>query len=145
LVVGGHPVDSRTTDTERRRDRAGGLAAGVHPLRQTRFLRVERLGPSDVLPACPTCLTRRCPAFPAKLQFKFGQAREHPGDHAVTGDRNNDGSITVRFVASADGDIPPNAIVTPEGWNYLIRFYRPRAEVLDGSWTPPTLTPCKAS
>jgi hypothetical protein len=56
-----------------------------------------------------------------------------------------DGSITVRFVASAEGDIPQNAIVTPEGWNYLIRFYRPRAEVLDGSWTPPTLTPCKAS
>ena len=56
-----------------------------------------------------------------------------------------DGSITVRFVASVDGDIPPNAIVTPEGWNYLIRFYRPRAEVLDGSWTPPTLTPYKAS
>lgn len=65
--------------------------------------------------------------------------------NSVTGDRNNDGSITVRFVSSADGDVPPNAIVTPEGWNYLIRFYRPRAEVLDGSWTPPTLTPCKAS
>jgi hypothetical protein len=65
--------------------------------------------------------------------------------NSVTGDRNNDGSITVRFVASVDGDIPPNAIVTQEGWNYLIRFYRPRAEVLDGSWTPPTLTPYKAS
>ena len=65
--------------------------------------------------------------------------------NSVTGDRNNDGSITVRFVASVGGDIPPNAIVTPEGWNYLIRFYRPRAEVLDGSWTPPTLTPSNAS
>jgi hypothetical protein len=65
--------------------------------------------------------------------------------NSVTGDRNNDGSITVRFVASVDGDIPPNAIVIPKGWNYLIRFYRPRAEILDGSWTPPTLTPYKAS
>lgn len=65
--------------------------------------------------------------------------------NSVTGVRNNDGSITVRFVASTDGDVPPNAIITPEGWNYLIRFYRPRAEILDGSWTPPTLTPCEAS
>ncbi|HEY2449878.1 MAG TPA: DUF1214 domain-containing protein, partial [Mycobacterium sp.] len=65
--------------------------------------------------------------------------------NSVTGDRNDNGSITVRFVSSADGDVPPNAIVTPEGWNYLIRFYRPRAEILDGSWTPPTLTPCPVS
>lgn len=65
--------------------------------------------------------------------------------NSVTSDRNDDGSITVRFVASAEGDVPPNAIVTPEGWNYLVRFYRPRAEILDGSWTPPTLTPCNDS
>lgn len=65
--------------------------------------------------------------------------------NSATGDRNDDGSITVRLVASADGDVPPNAIVTPEGWNYLIRLYRPRAEILDGSWTPPTLTACEAS
>jgi hypothetical protein len=62
--------------------------------------------------------------------------------NSVTGDRNDDGSTTVRFVASADGDVPPNAIVTPEGWNYLIRLYRPRAAIIDGSWTPPPLTPC---
>ena len=61
--------------------------------------------------------------------------------NSVTGARNDDGSITVRFVAAADGDIPPNAILTPPGWNYLIRLYRPRAEILDGTWTPPTLTP----
>lgn len=64
--------------------------------------------------------------------------------NSVTGDCNDDGSVTVRFVASADGDVPPNAIVTPAGWNYLIRLYRPRAEILDGSWTPPTLTRCES-
>jgi hypothetical protein len=48
----------------------------------------------------------------------------------------------IQRVASADGDLPANAIVTPEGWNYLIRLYRPRAEIFDGSWTPPILTPC---
>jgi hypothetical protein len=61
--------------------------------------------------------------------------------NSVTGERSADGSVAVRFVASADGDIPPNAIVTPEGWNYLIRLYRPRAEMLNGRWTPPALTP----
>ena len=26
-----------------------------------------------------------------------------------------------------------------EGWNYVLRFYRPRAEILDGSWPPPEM------
>jgi hypothetical protein len=68
-------------------------------------------------------------------------ARDLYSVNSVTGARNDDGSTTVRFVASADGDVPPNTIVTPEGWNYLIRLYRPRAEIVDGSWTPPALTP----
>ncbi len=55
----------------------------------------------------------------------------------ITGVRNADGSTTVRF-----GDYPadvPNAIPITEGWNYLVRLYRPRAEIADGSWTFPTL------
>ena len=61
--------------------------------------------------------------------------------NSVTGVRDADGSVTVRFVASAQGAHPPNSIVTPPGWNYLIRLYRPRREILEGQWTPPTLTP----
>lgn len=56
----------------------------------------------------------------------------------ITGVRNADGSTTVRF-----GDYPadvPNAIPVTEGWNYLVRLYRPRAEIADGSWTFPTLS-----
>jgi hypothetical protein len=60
--------------------------------------------------------------------------------NSVTGEPNADGSVTVRLVASTDGDTPPNAIATPRGWNYLIRLYRPRAEILNGGWTPPALT-----
>lgn len=60
--------------------------------------------------------------------------------NSVTGVRDADGSVTVRLVASADG-APPNSIVTPPGWNYLIRLYRPRQEILEGRWTPPPLTP----
>lgn len=59
--------------------------------------------------------------------------------NSVTAERANDGSITVRLIASTEGQIPANAIVTPEGWNYLIRLYRPRAEILDGRWKPPKL------
>ncbi|ANY23903.1 DUF1214 domain-containing protein [Gordonia terrae] len=59
--------------------------------------------------------------------------------NSVTGERNEDGSVTVRFVPTADGELPANAIVTPRGWNYLIRLYRPRPEILDGTWTPPEL------
>ncbi|MGK3952012.1 DUF1214 domain-containing protein [Microbacterium sp. I2] len=57
----------------------------------------------------------------------------------ITGARNGDGTITVRF-----GDYPadvPNALPITEGWNYLVRLYRPRPEILDGSWTFPGLNP----
>ncbi len=28
-----------------------------------------------------------------------------------------------------------------DGWNYAIRMYRPRPEVLDGRWLPPVPQP----
>lgn len=59
--------------------------------------------------------------------------------NSITGEPNPDGSITVRF-----GDWPAgtaNAIPTPDGWNYLVRLYRPRAEIADGRWTFPSLRP----
>jgi hypothetical protein len=60
--------------------------------------------------------------------------------NSVTGRRNADGSVTVRFIGSTDGDVPANAIITPNEWNYLIRLYRPGAEIVEGRWTPPALT-----
>ena len=32
-----------------------------------------------------------------------------------------------------------NSLPLPEGWNYLVRMYRPRAEVLNGTWRFPTV------
>lgn len=49
-----------------------------------------------------------------------------------------DGSITVRFVTGAPVD--PNSIPVPAKWNYLVRFYRPRASFFDGTWTLPAAT-----
>ncbi|GAA2156037.1 uncharacterized protein DUF1254 [Humibacillus xanthopallidus] len=61
--------------------------------------------------------------------------------NSVTADRNDDGSVTVRFVPD-DSVTGSNTIPVPgEGWNYLIRLYRPRAEFFDGSWVLPTLQP----
>ncbi|SEB61266.1 DUF1214 domain-containing protein [Microbacterium hydrocarbonoxydans] len=56
--------------------------------------------------------------------------------NSVTGVRNADGSVTVRFGGDASA---PNALPLSDGWNYLVRLYRPRPEVLGGSWTFPSI------
>jgi hypothetical protein len=58
--------------------------------------------------------------------------------NSVTGIPNEDGSITVHFTATGG---QPNSIITPPGWNYLVRLYRPRPEFFDGTWTLPELEP----
>lgn len=57
----------------------------------------------------------------------------------VTGVRDDDGALTVRFGTHDDG--LPNVIPITDGWNYLVRLYRPRPEILDGSWEFPTIHP----
>ena len=54
----------------------------------------------------------------------------------LTAERDPDGSITVWFGGGPDR---PNRLPVTEGWNYLVRMYRPRPEARDGSWTCPTL------
>ncbi len=39
----------------------------------------------------------------------------------------------------------PNYLPIVEGWNYLVRLYRPRPEILDVSWTSPELEPAWAT
>ena len=59
----------------------------------------------------------------------------------VTAKRDADGSVTIHFGgadASASNFIP----ITP-GWNYLFRMYRPRREILDGTWKAPQAQPVK--
>ncbi|MGB5847731.1 MAG: DUF1214 domain-containing protein [Ignavibacteriaceae bacterium] len=52
----------------------------------------------------------------------------------VTSEKNKDGSTTIHF-----GGDPEQANFLPivTGWNYIVRLYRPQAEILDGSWTFP--------
>jgi hypothetical protein len=53
----------------------------------------------------------------------------------ITAKPGADGSIAIQF-GGCDGKIA-NCLPTPPGWNYLVRLYRPRPEILDGSWTFP--------
>jgi len=58
----------------------------------------------------------------------------------VTGKKNKDGSMTVHF----GGDPKqPNFLPIMGGWNYLVRLYQPRKEILDGSWKFPKPMPVK--
>jgi hypothetical protein len=55
----------------------------------------------------------------------------------LTAARDQDGSVTIHFGGCDDGR--PNCLPVTDGWNYVVRLYRPRAEVLDGTWAFPTL------
>jgi hypothetical protein len=57
----------------------------------------------------------------------------------LTAKKSADGSVAVQF-GSCDGKIP-NCLPTTPGWNYMVRFYRPRAEILNGAWTLPQAQP----
>lgn len=59
--------------------------------------------------------------------------------NSVTGKKGADGSITVQF-GGCDGKVP-NCIPIVKGWNYTVRLYRPRAEILSGKWKFPEAQP----
>jgi hypothetical protein len=53
----------------------------------------------------------------------------------VTAMPNDDGSITIHFGGRA------NRLPISEGWNYAVRMYEPRPEILDGSRKFPKIEP----
>jgi hypothetical protein len=56
---------------------------------------------------------------------------------------NADGTFTVHFGSKeACGDVPSRLDVS-EGWNFLMRVYRPGPSVLDGSYKLPDAVPCQ--
>ena len=50
-----------------------------------------------------------------------------------------DGSVAIQF-GGCDGEIP-NCLAIMRGWNYTVRLFRPRAEILDGTWMFPLAQP----
>lgn len=57
----------------------------------------------------------------------------------ITAQKERDGSLTVRF-GGCDGKIA-NCLPIMKGWNYMVRLYKPRAEILSGKWKFPEPQP----
>jgi hypothetical protein len=57
----------------------------------------------------------------------------------LTAKKDADGSVTIQF--GGDPAKAQNAIPIVPGWNYMVRLYRPRREILDGSWAFPLAQP----
>jgi hypothetical protein len=59
--------------------------------------------------------------------------------NSITAKKGADGSITIHL-GGCDGKIA-NCLPTMPGWNYMVRLYRPRAEILNGTWKFPEAEP----
>ena len=59
----------------------------------------------------------------------------------LTAKAGDDGSFAIQF-GGCDGKIA-NCLPVPPGWNYLVRLYRPKPEVLNGAWTFPEPQPVR--
>jgi hypothetical protein len=53
----------------------------------------------------------------------------------VTAQKDADGSITIQFGDCESKSV--NCLPTQKDWNYMVRLYRPDAQILDGSWKFP--------
>jgi hypothetical protein len=53
----------------------------------------------------------------------------------ITAKKGADGSVAIQF-GGCDGKIP-NCLPVLAAWNYMVRLYRPRSEIMDGTWQFP--------
>ena len=57
----------------------------------------------------------------------------------VTAETNDDSTTTVHLGDCDDGRA--NCLPLTDGWNYIVRLYRPRAEILEGKFEFPSPVP----
>jgi len=57
----------------------------------------------------------------------------------ITAKKSDGGAIAIQF-GGCDGKIP-NCLPIVAGWNYTVRLYRPRPEIVSGKWTFPQPQP----
>jgi hypothetical protein len=57
----------------------------------------------------------------------------------LTAKKNGDGAVTIQF-GGCDGNVP-NCLPVEKGWNYTVRLYRPKPEILNGKWKFPEPQP----
>jgi hypothetical protein len=53
----------------------------------------------------------------------------------VTAKANDDGGYTLNFGGCDDGRM--NCLPVVDGWNYAVRMYQPKPEIISGEWTFP--------
>lgn len=59
--------------------------------------------------------------------------------NSITAKKSQDGLVLIQF-GSCDGK-NQNCLPTMPGWNYMVRLYRPRDEILNGKWKFPEARP----
>jgi len=57
----------------------------------------------------------------------------------ITARKSADGAVAVQF--GGCDEKTPNCLPTMPGWNYMVRFYRPRPDILNGKWKFPEPQP----
>jgi hypothetical protein len=85
---------------------------------------------------------RRIDGWPRLLEHERGERSDekfpYPNLRRLV-PSGNDGSVAVQF-GGCDGEIP-NCLPIMNGWNYTVRLFRPRPEILDGTWRFPEAQP----
>ena len=59
--------------------------------------------------------------------------------NSLTAKKSADGSVTIQF-GGCDGETP-NCLPITQEWNYTVRLFIPRREILDGTWRFPEAQP----
>lgn len=59
--------------------------------------------------------------------------------NSITVKKGGDGTVAIQFGGCDDKAV--NCLPIVQGWNYMVRLYRPRGEILDGAWTFPDAAP----
>jgi hypothetical protein len=124
-------------------DHLVGAAAGWGGLPQKNaFYEISSVTRNDGTPHSVTVTDVPIDAFWSVTVYNAdGYIEENPlgvySFNNVTAKPNDDGSITIHFGGCDDGRV--NCLPVSEGWNYAVRMYEPRPEILDGSWTFPDI------
>ena len=71
--------------------------------------------------------------------FMFENPQKAYAVNTFTAKPNEDGSYTIQF--GGDPNKAKNYLAITPGWNYSVRLYRPRKEVVDGTWKFPEPRP----
>lgn len=61
--------------------------------------------------------------------------------NSLTAKKDADGAVTIQF--GGEAGTASNLLPITPGWNYMVRLYRPRADILNGTWKFPEAAPLK--